>query len=217
MITILHGDQIEASRAEYNRLKDAAKQKELLDGKALDETNLTQALSSQSMFGGEKTVFIDNLFGKLGRKTKLIEKLATIIKNSPSDVVLWEEKEVGATVIKSLGKVDVKLFKIPQHIFQFLDTLTPDTYKRVGDAPELVFFMLTKRIRQLIQLRDGVIPEGLQGWQASRLTAQAKVFTMERLLTMYKQLLAIEFSIKNGSSPFTLAQLTEQFLYDNHS
>lgn len=213
MITLLHGDQIEASRAEYSRLKEAAKQKEVLEGKTLDETNLTQALSSESMFGGEKTIFIDNLFGKLGRKIKLIERLAAIIRGATVDVILWEDKEVGSTVIKSLGKVDVKLFKMPVLLFQFLDTLSLKTYEKLQE-PELVFFMLTKRVRQLIQLKDGVTPDGLQSWQAGRLTQQAKVFTMERLLAMYKKLVTMEFSIKNGSSPFTLRQLTEQFLLD---
>jgi len=214
MITLLHGENIEASRAEYNRLKDAIYEKELLDGKVLDETNLTQAISSGSMFGGEKTVFIDNLFGKLGRKTTRIEKLATIIRESVTPVVLWEDKEVGITVLRSLGKADVKLFKIPQNIFQFLDTLTAETYNRVSEPPELVLFLLSKRIRQLIQIRDEVTPEGLQGWQASKLTRQAKLFTMDRLLFMYKKLLDMEFSIKNGTSPFMLKELTEQFLID---
>ena len=74
--------------------------------------------------------------------------------------------------------------------------------------------MIVRRVRQLILLRDTVIPEGLSGWQLTRLTRQAKLFTMDRLLTMYKKLLEMEFSIKNGSSPFTLRQLTEQFIID---
>ena len=223
MIILLHGDQTEASRAEYIHLKDAAKQKEVLDGKTLDETGLIQAVESQSMFsakggpasgwGGDKTVFIDNLFGKLGRKIKLIEKLATIIRESAVDVVLWEDKEVGATVIKSLGKVDVKLFKMPGVLFQFLDTFSLKTYQKLQE-PELVHFMLTKRVRQLIQLKDGATPAGLAGWQAGKLTSQAAGFTMERLLAMYKRLLDMEFSIKNGSSPFDIRQLTEQLLLD---
>ena len=166
------------------------------------------------MFGGNTVVFIENLFGKLGRKIKLIESLASIIKNSTSDVVLWEDKEVGVTVVKSLGKADVRLFKTPTIIFKFLDHPTLSLYEQLveTEAPELIFSMLTRRIRQLIQLADGEIPAGLQGWQAGRLTAQAKLFTMERLTRMYKKMLDMEYSIKNGSSPFSIRQLTEQFL-----
>lgn len=218
MITLIHGDQIEASRVEFNRLKTASKGKEVrtLDGRSIDGAKLTQALESESMFGGETVVCIENLFGKLGRKVKLIESLASIIKKSTSDVILWEDKEVGVTVIKSLGTLDVRLYKTPAIIFQFLDRPSLSLYKQVivSEAPELVFSMFSKRIRQLIQILDGVTPDGLQGWQLARLTRQAKLFTMDRLLSMYKKLLEIEYSVKNGSSPFTLTELTEQFLID---
>ena len=223
MITFLHGDNIEVSRAEFNRIKAAKKGKEIrsLDGRTLDAAALTQAVESTSLFGGDTMIFIENLFGKLGRKTKLIESLAAILTKSADtvDIVLWEDKEMGVTVIKSLGKADVKLFKIPSIIFQFLDTLNLPAYQQLvqTEAPELVFSMLTRRIRQLIQLRDGSVPDGMQGWQASRLTRQAKLFTMDRLIAMYKKLLEMEYSVKSGSSPFTLRQLTEQFIYDNHS
>lgn len=218
MITLLHGDRTDLSRAEFNRMKSEATGKEIrvLDGRTIDQANLTQALESDSMFGGDTVVFIERLFGKLGRKTKLIESLASIIKASSADIVLWEDKEVGVTVTKSLGNADVRLFKSPPLIFQFLDHPSVKIYQQVveTDAPELVFSMLAKRFRQLIMIKDGVMPEGVSGWQAGRLTGQAKLFTMDRLIGMYTQLLVMEYSIKNGSSPFTLQQLTEQFLLE---
>jgi hypothetical protein len=218
MITLLHGDHIEASRAELVRRKAEASGKEVrtLDGSSIDTGTLTQALESGSLLGGETAVFIERLFGKLGRKTKLIESLAEILTRSDADVVLWEDKEVGATVLKSLDKAEIKLFKLPTIIFQFLDHPTLELYGKLieTEAPELVHSMLAKRIRQLIQIRDSIIPVGLQGWQAARLTRQAKSVTMDKLLFMYKKLLAMEFSIKNGTNPFTLSELTQQLLID---
>lgn len=223
MITLIHGNYSEASRKEFIRLKEEAKNKEIrtLDGRTIDSASLTQALESHSLFGGDTIIFIENLFGKLGRKLKLIESLAAIINKSTVDIVLWEDKEVGGTVLKNLPKAKIMLFKIPSIIFQLLDGISPDgaklalpLYSKLSqtEPAELIFSMIVRRIRQLIQLKDNVIPEGLAGWQASRLTRQAKLFTMERLISMYKNLLEMEFSVKNGSSPFTLAQLTEQFL-----
>ncbi len=226
MITVIHGDHTEASRNELNRLKLTAKGKEIrqLDGRNLDKTALTQALESSSLFGGDTLVIIENLFSRIGKKTKLVEELAKIIAASSksSDVVLWEYKEVGANVTKNLGtNIQIKLFKMPAIIFHFLDGLAPsqaktliDLYQRLveNEAPELVFTMIVRRIRQLIQLRDGVTPDGLAGWQASRLTAQAKLFTMNSLLLMEKKLLEIEYSIKTGASPFTLSQHLELFI-----
>jgi DNA polymerase III delta subunit len=225
MITLLHGNYSEASRKEYVRLKSEAKAKEVrvLDGKTLDPAGLTQALDSNSLFGGDTIVFIENLFGKLGRKVKLIESLSVIINRSTADIVLWEDKEIGITVLKNLPNAKVIAFKIPSIIFQLLDGIAPDATSHVlplyitlreSDAPELIFAMMTRRVRQLIQLNSNVMPEGLQGWQATRLTRQAKLFTMDRLVSLYKMLLDIEYATKNGTAPFTMSQYIEQFLID---
>lgn len=219
MIILLHGDNIEASRNEFNRLRETKKEIRELDGKSVDQTVLTQALESSSLFGGGTIVFISNLFSKIAKKTKLITSLAKILAAAESDVVLWEEKELSAATIKNLGKAEIKLFKLPKLLFEFLDAIGHDAlplYEKViqTEPPELVFYMITTRVRQLIQIKDGVAPEGMHGWQISRLTRQTNRVTIDRLRSMYKKLLDMEFSLKNGSSPFTIVQLTEQFLID---
>ena len=226
MIILLHGDHTEASRQELNTLKEAAKWREIrvLDGRTLQESALVQSLESSSIFGKSTLVIIDRLFGKIGKQPKRIEELCTLLTRSGdvADVILWEDKEVGSTVIKNLGtSAKVQLFKLPLLIFQFLDGVRPAggaealrLYEVVAVtvAPELVFSMLVKRVRQLIQLSDGVTPEGLAGWQASRLTTQAKSFTMEKLLAMYQHCHTIEVSIKTGVSPFSLSAHIEQLI-----
>jgi DNA polymerase III delta subunit len=225
MITLIHGDHIEASRAAFNALKESAKGKDIrvLDGRTLELNVLVQSLESTSLFGGDTVVVIDRLFSKIGRQPKKIEELCSVlVRNSGIEVILWEDKEVGATVLKKLGPlVKIQVFKLPVLIFQFLDIIASEskkaallTYEQlvVTEAPELVFSMIVKRIRQLIQLRSNTTPEGLAPWQIGRLTTQAKSFTMEKLLTMYKHLHDIEASIKTGNSPFPLSAHIEQFL-----
>lgn len=225
MITLLHGDDVESSRRELNRIRDSAQGKEIrrLDGRGLTDTALIQALESGSMFGGDTLVIVENLFGKLGKKQKLAATFAGIINQSPTDVILWEDKEVGATVTKSLDNAKIQLFKTPIALFQFLDGIKPGNTKSTltlfqktlgTHAPELIYTMIVRRIRQLIQVADGETPEGLQSWQVSRLTSQARSFTMERLVELYRKLLDMEYSIKTGASPFTMQQLLEQYLID---
>lgn len=226
MITLLHGDYIEASRNELVRLKERASGKEIreLDGRTIEMSSLTQSLESTSMFGGETLVIIERLFGKLGRQTKKIESLGKIISEAAStiDVILWEDKEVGKTVVKYLGEsVNIRLFTLPVYIFQLLDGLKPNNAEalltlyeqmKFTDAPELIFSMLVKRVRQLLLVASGGQPDGLAPWQAARLTTQAKSFTMEKLLSMYEQLHVSEVRIKTGESPFTMTGLVQQFL-----
>lgn len=226
MIILLHGDHIDASRKELNRVKEELKGSDVrsLDGRDLDEALLIQALESSSLFGGSTLVVIERLFGKLGKQPKRIEKLAHILVSSSSDsaVVLWEDREVPPSVVKALGAgARVQLFKLPVLIFQFLDALRPANTKALltlfeqlmaNEPPELVLSMMTKRVRQLIQLASGTIPAGLAGWQASRLTTQAKSFTMEKLIARYHAIGEMEWALKSGQSAFPLKPLIEQFL-----
>lgn len=223
MITLLHGDYIEASRNELNRLKREAVEKEIrqLDGQSIEATTLVQSLESTSLFGVDTLVVVERLFGKLGRQQKKIEELCRILLKATGDIVLWEDKEIGAAVIKNLGTPTIRVFKLPVLIFQFLDGIKPGQAKTLLDvfakltlaeAPELVFAMLVKRLRLLIQISDGVSPAGAAGWQLTRLTTQAKSFTMSELVRLYEDLGEAEYAVKSGQSPFSLKQLLEQWI-----
>lgn len=228
MITVLHGDHIASSRAELNRLKLQAKDKELriIDGRSIDPTALIQSLESSSLFGGETCIIIEQLFGKLGRQIKRIAEYCAIIAGAgnTSDIILWEDKELSAGVLKQLGShSQVRLFKLPVLIFQFLDGVRPGNAKPVlsaftslmeTDPAELVFSMLVKRVRQLLGIAAGSPPAGLAGWQDARLTTQAKSFTMRELISLYEKLGDAEYAVKSGGSPFSLRQLLEQIILE---
>lgn len=225
MITLLHGDNIDASRAELVRMTGVAKGKEIrqLSGRDVEPVVLTQALESSSLFGGDTLVVIENLFGKLGRQVKRIEALCAILVMSgeATDVILWEDKELGVTVVKNLGKASVRTFKVPPIIFQLLDGMRPHAaatliplFRQIyaTQAAEVIYTLVVRRVRQLIQASDSVAPDGLAPWQAARLTAQARLFSMNKLIRMHTNLLDMDIAIKTGVSPFTLAQHIEQFL-----
>ena len=81
-----------------------------------------------------------------------------------------------------------------------------------ASAPEAIFYLLHRRISDLIKAKDA--PQGLKlaPWQTSRLTSQAKHFTLDRLLNLHVQLLQIDTSIKTGTSPIPLDHALELFL-----
>ena len=225
MITILHGDHIQASRTELLRIISSAKDKEVrrLDGKTLDAGLFTQATESSSMFGAKPLIVIELLFGGKNQKSKELGAVVSLLKTSldAADIVLWEDKELEPATLKALGNIQNRVFKIPSILFQFLDALKPENanqllsmYHVLSDsaAPELVFTMVFRRLRQLIALAGGAKPAGLADWQEARLTKQASFFTMGKLTAMHKQLLDGEFSVKSGTSAFQLSEHMEQFL-----
>jgi len=227
MLTLLHGDNIAASRNELVAMKERAKDKELRDinGKDISESELRQAVESLSLFGNSICIVIENIFSSLGRKETLTKLYGAILTESSEtvDIILWESKELGKTALQSVPKARVQAFKMPTVIFEFLDGITPNKMnivlplfeKTLDSVPiELIGYMLGVRIRQLIQVKDGIDPEKTSPWQRMRLTNQAKSFTMEKLLIMHKQIREIEFSVKTGSSPFTFAQLIKQCIIE---
>ncbi len=224
MITLIHGDHVEASRTELARLRSGAKDREIrrLDGKTIDETAVTQALESSSLFGNTPLVIIERLFSGKQKKSKELAAIVALLKKSADscDCIVWEDKALEASTVAGLGKPTVKLFKIPPKIFQLLDGLAPRhassllahyEFIKNTEAPELVFAMIAKRVRQLMAIGGGAHPAGLADWQASRLTKQASFFTMEQLISMHETLLQAEYSLKTGASPYQLSELLEQF------
>lgn len=225
MLTILHGDNHIQSRAELASLMPPAHTKDVrqVDGRTISPGMLIQALESSSLFGGDTLIVIDNLFSKLGKQSKQIDSFAKIIADSceKTDIIIWEEKELGKTVLSALGSATTKLFKTPVIIFQFLDSLRPNGVRTslpllmkllAAEPAEIAYVMLVRRVRQLIQLSDTVTPAGLAPWQAARLTRQARSFTMNELLATHAKLLHMDIAIKTGASPFSLAQLLQQLI-----
>jgi DNA polymerase III delta subunit len=226
MIILLHGDNIVASRSELNRFREVSVGKEIinLDGKNLEESTLIQSLEGSGLFNDNVLVVIENLFGKIVKKTGLVKKYAQIIDKSVTSqtVLLWEDRELPKGVMTLLGSnVTNRLFAIPKTIFTFLDSIgavKPDKllllYSETikTSAPELLMFMFSKRIRQLIQVKDHAASPDILSWQIGRLTSQANYFTMEKLVMIYKKLTQIEYSIKSGTSPFDLTQNLELLL-----
>lgn len=226
MLTIIHGDDTDASYKELTKLKETLHEKEVreLDGKGLTPVALTQALQSSSLFGKDVSIVIVRLLASVNKKSLVYEELINIINQSVNnaDIVLYETKELDKTTLNKFGKdVTVRVCMVPRIIFEFLDGLHTGNAQSslikfrliiTNEPTEIVFFMIVKRFRYLIQLSDGITPEGVAPWQAARLTRQARFFTMEKLVSLYKKLAAIEIAVKTGSSPFTLAQHIEQFI-----
>lgn len=225
MITILHGDYQEASRAVLLRFLEKNRDKEIrrLDNRSISEDTLVQVTESSSLFGGGRVVVLEGVFTSLGRKQKLSETYAAILSRNAgeADIVIWEPKELSPATLKRIGQASVTVFKLPALIFKFLDAITPGgapiTIPLLADIlrtepAEIVFSMMLRRVRMLIQCRDNMTPSGLQGWQAARLTRQSASFTMDQLLELHDRLYHMDSSIKTGASPYSLAQHIQQVL-----
>lgn len=209
MITILHGDNIEASRKELNRIKSAFKGEIInLDGKVLTATDFIQATQSESLFGENKLVVIENL---LTNK----KKAAFSLTKAAADVVFWEDKALSKTVLEEFKSLKVQEFKIDPVIFKLVDSLLPGNGPksvallrecRKNEEGEYIFLMIVRQFRLMLN------PAGLSPWQATKIDRQRKAFGSEKLKKTYSRLLLLDYQNKTGQLPADFICVLELFL-----
>lgn len=223
MFLVLHGENQAASRSDLESEKIKAKKKEtlVLNGKEVDLTTLKQSLEARSLFGQEKLVIIENLLSQKQDK-KILKYLKEV--QLEVDLILWEKKEIGKTILSLLcPPATPRLFKPSQFLFKFLESVKPGNHKIMlyllteslkNEEPELIFYMLVRQFRNLLLIKDlgrkGV--SEMADWQKSRLEGQAKNFELSKLISIYKQLLQIDYQQKTGQNVFNLVKTLELFL-----
>ena len=226
MFTILHGDNILASRKALQSIKKMSSDKEVLvlDGKRVSLAELKQALEAKSLFGQEKLVVVENLISE-NRKQKTENRIFEYLKRLPSftNLVLWERKKIDGRALSQFKNARIQLFKTPAIIFKFLESIRPGNTKAMltllesclkKEPIELVFYMVVRQFRLLLLVKDlgeEGVPQ-LANWQYRRLTNQAGYFTIEKLLKIYKKFLKIDFEQKTGQAAFDLKKTLELLL-----
>ncbi len=220
MIFFIHGENQVASRNFLNEHISLAKEKNKeiirLDGLKVELSEVKQNLETNSLFGQEKLIIIENLF--TAPKSKRQTEISFYFKNFDLDVdlIFWEKKECGKRITNKLpDSCQIKVFKIPAIIFKFLDSIKPKNNKLMlslfhqclkNQPAEMVFYMLARQLRILLLAND-LGEEGLSGpsWMKSRFIRQAENFKLEELKKIYKKLLEIDINIKTGRTPMSLS------------
>lgn len=229
MITIIHGSNQVVCRNELNLHKAKFKEVVTLDGKNLILKDLELTISSQSLFGLERLVVIENFFA--GKKNR--EDIITFLNSSNInyELVFWEEKESKSKDLTKFSPSNTKilLYNLPSIIFKFLDSVYPGNLKQVlalfaqvleANEAEIIFFMLVKQFRYLLlsRLEAKIFPSDysrLAPWQKQKIAGQSTHFTKDQLLDMYSHMLQLEYSLKSGQTSLEAAESLKLFLIQN--
>ncbi len=225
MLIIIHGNNNVASRdfltGEKEKFRKDRKEIVNLGAKNLNLTLLKQALESNSLFNNSKLVIIEGLFSLTTSRVK--EMMLSYLRQADfsSDVLVWEGKQIDGRILRNFqSKFLIREFKLSPLIFKFLDSLGSDGDKNClqlfhqclkSDPPELVFFLLGRRIRDLIVARDLGISglEKMAPWQKKGIFSQAQKFSLSSLLNFYRSLLKIDWEIKSGIAILPLEALLD--------
>lgn len=212
MITLLHGENIAASRNRFQQLQaEAVGTVITLDLSSQSGNDPLAALQTTGLFSETQFAAIENALS-----TKSLEKVA---QYALSDAVFWEGKKLTPTQITSFSKVfpngAVVEFKVDPVVFKFVESIRPGNAREMvtlfhqylkTDVPEIIFTMLVRQFRFLLlaATNEKTGPEEWlkATWQKPKLSAQAKAFSPEVLRSKYRELMDIDFRNKTG-------QLTE--------
>lgn len=214
MITIIHGDDIGASRIVLNEIRSNYPDSQLVDGNSVTVTDLTQIMAGGDLFNTQKSVIIEHFYAKR-KALKEFEALVAIVSEQAltHDIFLWEGKELDKRALSLFKHATVRTYKLPQILFLFLDSIKPQqgkflvqTYHKLLEhtEAELLFFMLIRQIRlllALVQKSTEQIDElkRMAPWQLSKLQKQAATFSPEQLIALHTQLYELDNAMKTGN------------------
>ncbi|HKC14848.1 MAG TPA: hypothetical protein VKC89_02715 [Patescibacteria group bacterium] len=209
MITIIHGDDITSSRDYLLELKKLSENPITISNENLSLSGIMQTLKGDGLFNEEKDIFVEEFLSSR-KNISDSEKIIELIKKTSKNIYFWEKNEQTKTNLSIFSDAKIKLFKIPQNIFYFLDNIKPKSPENVinfhetlnsADA-DAIFYMILRQFRLLIAMSGtgDTIDEvkRLALWQKDKLKRQAGFFTIEKLKKIYDQLFNIDLKIKVG-------------------
>ncbi|HUD44112.1 MAG TPA: hypothetical protein VMR41_01075 [Patescibacteria group bacterium] len=226
MLTLIHGDNTQASRNYYFEIKQKSTNAKILEGEKIGLTDIIEAIEGDGLFATTQAVFIEQLFSKNRASSEFDSILKYLNSDHKIPITLWEGKEIDKKQIAKLIKAANKQFSYPKTLFQLLDALRPGNGKQLvtlfqqslqTEEVELLLFMLTKQFRLLLALQSPTndsIEEvkRIQPWQMSKLQKQAKLFSETQLKYIYSKLYEFDLGYKTGGLSMPLIPTLDFFL-----
>jgi hypothetical protein len=222
---ICHGDDTAASRNFYIDTKKHSENPVTVEADKITLTDMIQILTGGGLFNEEKHIFLESLLTKKKKSPELTAILREL-ENTSSSVYLWEGKEIDKKTISSLKNVKSHLFKLPDSLFSFLDSIAPGNNTLVKQfhrnletlEPEFLFSMIVRQCRLLLAVSSapGEEIDDLKriSWQRGKLLKQSKRFPGDSLKTHYRKLYEIDLAQKTGALPIPLSSAIDFWLLE---
>lgn len=214
MTILIHGDDTEAALNRLLEIKKKYAEALTVVAKEATPVSLEEAFASQSLFGDQKIIIIENP----GSNKKLFETA-----HLQGETLLYESRKLVSAEItgfqKKIPDIMVEEFKLDPVVFKFVESLAPKNQKIMlplwqkyiaNEEPEIALAMLARQIRLLLGGDDF---DKLSPWQKQRISTQAKLFTPQQLITFHSKLLEVDFKNKTGQAPLDLASSLELLLF----
>jgi len=131
MIYVFHGDNQLDSRKSFSDHLDQIKDADILrlDSKNIDIDRVNLFLQESSLFNTKKVLSVSNLFAT---NKSIIDQINKLINQSQNvDVVIWQDKTLTPTQIKTFKNAQIKIFPLDNKLFSCLNAIKPKNLARV--------------------------------------------------------------------------------------
>ena len=169
MITIFHGDNVQDSRHSLSQLLDQNHPELLrIDAKQIDFNQINLFLNSSSLLGLTKSLLLNNFFSA-GKP--VIEKLIPLINSTANEVIIWQDKELTLSQLKSFPQAKVFNFPLDNQIFKCLNQIKPHNLRAFlilfnhnvdNGLTDLMLYLIKNNLRKQLQSYSRFEPELLK-------------------------------------------------------
>lgn len=221
MIRIICGEDINSALNYFNQIKSSFRKNnyQLIDVNCANIAGvLSQIESNLSLFNQKIAYFGQFLFPSLTKNKNLFKKIKKINADKETVFYIYEDKKkYDLNLYKEFKIIE---FKLTNNLFTLLDLFLPGKkisflklfHQIINEKNEnLFFYLLTKRVRQLLVIKNEGIPEEIKAWQLAKLKKQAQFWEREKLINAYQSLFRIEIDQKTSQTPFSLSQSLDIF------
>lgn len=207
-IVILHGDY---SIKSYGRLqtfiKEARKRDWSVKNVGDKSNNISEALSSQELFGKKRFLVIEDYDLMRQKDIKYINKHKDELDLT---LIIYKNKNLSKTKINKIKNVDkVEVFELPKLIWSFFDSIYPGNTRDIiklfheiikKDPPEFIFAMISRHFRDLYWSTLEGSEKEFPSWRYQKLRNQAKKFDKDKLKKFINNLAKIDIKVKTSKA-----------------
>ncbi len=209
-VTVLYGENIEASRKRFFEIIDTIRKRGWEIVRLSGSEDLGNSIASISLFESERLFVLEDI-----QKTKREDLIWLAARKIDANLLIWNKGSVPVEIRKILPRnTRFEEYKIPKKIFQFLDSFYPGNHKQAlnlfhqvikNETPEFVVAMLSRQLRDIYLAKNDFSLLAYPKWKNQKLRMLSERFSIKKLIKIINLLSQADFDSKTGKTDLVLS------------
>ena len=205
-IIVIHGDNINKSFERLSYYLKSAKERNLDIRKITPSDNLSEALTSVSLFANDSLLVIEDIKRRNKKELKWVKENLNGIDN---DLILYEPSQLTRTILNFFPKAKIEEFKLPKLIWKFLDEFYPRNAKNTlkllhtiieNEAVEPIIGLINWRLLDILTFIKNPEKIPYDPWRIKKLENQSNKFTQVKVNKILEKLAKADYESKIGKA-----------------